>query len=243
MKKTITILLLIICTWQNWAQAIDPATISTWFGSGTKKAYLIIDFNDGSANESLLWGYYYPENSSPTIYNMLQDLQNEQTCFSFEASTTFLDFIFFNDKGDDSGSDWWKVWGGSSYANLSMNSGISSRIQDNHIYALTYGFMCGEICDAPPSFPVSAPSCSSLNIQKNSDSYLSVTPNPFTDILNLKLDSKINPSIISIYTTDGRLVEQAPYNEHLNLGRLSTGVFILNIQTNQGIISKKITKK
>ena len=243
MKKTITFLVLIICSLQNWAQEIDPATITTWFGSGSKKAYLIIDFNDGTANESLIWGYKYPENSSPTIYNMLQELQNNQLCFSFEGSTTFLDYVFFHDKGDDSGSDWWKVWGGSSFANLSMNSGISSRVQENYFYALSYGFMCGEVCDAPPTFPVPAPSCSNLNVQDISNSDLSVAPNPFVEVINIKLNYNTQPSLLSIYTLDGRLIKQMDYQDHINLSNLPTGVYLVNIKTTKGTLSKKITKK
>lgn len=243
MKKTITLLLLICCFMQNWAQEIDPNSITTWIGSGDKKAYLIIDFNDATANESLIWGFKYSDNSNYTIHSMLQELQASQECFSFEGSTTFLDYVFFHDKGDDSGTDWWKVWGGSSYANLSMNSGISSRIQENYVYALSYGFMCGDICNAQPSFPTPAPSCSSLSINKIQENKIVLSPNPVQDFVNIQLDLKINPTLISIFSIDGKKLSQFSFAENINLTNLPSGIYILNIHTKQGIITKKITKK
>lgn len=46
------------------ARAVDFGDIQFWAGSGTNEAAMVIDWNDGKSDESLVWGYHWDGSAS-----------------------------------------------------------------------------------------------------------------------------------------------------------------------------------
>jgi hypothetical protein len=69
-----------------------------------------------------------------------------------------------------------------------------------------------------------------------------IFPNPVKDVLNLNYDKAI--SQIDVYDVNGKLVKTfTTVNGSINVSDLSDGVYMLNIQTEEGLIVKKIVKE
>lgn len=70
---------------------------------------------------------------------------------------------------------------------------------------------------------------------------LTVYPNPTTDILNIKSDSKIiNVSVVDL---TGRKVNVKLYTDQVDVRELSTGTYLINVETKDGIYTEKFIKK
>lgn len=84
----------------------------------------------------------------------------------------------------------------------------------------------------------------STNELAKKDSSLKVYPNPVTDILNIESQSKVKS--ISIYDTTGRNVLASEINQtkfNVNLSALTSGTYIVTVQTENGSQSAKVIKK
>ena len=73
-----------------------------------------------------------------------------------------------------------------------------------------------------------------------------VTPNPANDFVNISNSENIKVSNIKITDLNGRVVKQKNFdnvsNINLNVSDLSSGVYMININTNEGSTVKKIIK-
>ncbi|PZU85063.1 MAG: hypothetical protein DI529_10435 [Chryseobacterium sp.] len=74
-------------------------------------------------------------------------------------------------------------------------------------------------------------------------SEVSIYPNPATDYINIKSTSKIKS--VSIVDVSGKTVSsrKAVLNNQLDVRNLPVGIYIINIETESGIQSKKFIKK
>ncbi|MXO41860.1 T9SS type A sorting domain-containing protein [Apibacter sp. B3889] len=79
--------------------------------------------------------------------------------------------------------------------------------------------------------------------QKNETESIQLFPNPVIDIL--KINTTANVTSASVYNYAGKEVKRYPrvINNELDLQDLPAGIYILNLTTDQGIVSKKIIKK
>ncbi|GAB3714402.1 T9SS type A sorting domain-containing protein [Flavobacterium koreense] len=72
---------------------------------------------------------------------------------------------------------------------------------------------------------------------------VNVYPNPFKDLLHISL-SNFDASKIEIYDNLGRLVFNELYNNEINLSRLKSGIYFVNLTNKNGeVIIKKIFKE
>ena len=70
---------------------------------------------------------------------------------------------------------------------------------------------------------------------------INVFPNPANDIINIVAEDGMAIQSFSIYSISGRLVRtEKYYKQEINVSELNTGIYLLNIQTRGGHISKKI---
>jgi len=85
---------------------------------------------------------------------------------------------------------------------------------------------------------------SGLNENYFSNEFISLFPNPFDGILQIQSE-KENISNITIYSNDGTKQFQHEGNpKFLNLENLSSGIYVMEVQLNNGkVIQKKIIKK
>ena len=79
--------------------------------------------------------------------------------------------------------------------------------------------------------------------QKNETESIQLFPNPVIDIL--KINTTANVTSASVYNYAGKEVKRYPkvINNELDLQDLPAGIYIVNLTTDQGILSKKIIKK
>lgn len=70
---------------------------------------------------------------------------------------------------------------------------------------------------------------------------LSIYPNPTSDILNIKTDSKIKS--VSVFDMSGRKVKTSFENNVLNVKDLQTGTYVINVETAEGKFSERFIKK
>ena len=79
--------------------------------------------------------------------------------------------------------------------------------------------------------------------QKSESESIQLFPNPVIDVL--KINTTANVTSASVYNYAGKEVKRYPrvINNELDLQDLSAGIYIVNLATDQGILSKKIIKK
>ncbi len=83
--------------------------------------------------------------------------------------------------------------------------------------------------------------CNILGVADNSFNQISIYPNPTNDILNINTFNNIDK--IEVYDMLGRLVKTRDNSKTINLNSLSSGLYIVNIHSNNIIISKKVVKE
>ena len=81
-----------------------------------------------------------------------------------------------------------------------------------------------------------------VSIEENEDNSIAIFPNPAKEVLNITSEKAINQ--IDIYDVNGKLVKSyTNVNNTINIKDLATGVYMLNITTEDGQVSKKIVKE
>jgi hypothetical protein len=81
----------------------------------------------------------------------------------------------------------------------------------------------------------------------SSESFLAgqvkVYPNPTKGIVNINVSNEILVENVSLFNSIGREINVNVMNNQMNISSLPTGVYILNITTNQGQLTRKIVKE
>ena len=79
--------------------------------------------------------------------------------------------------------------------------------------------------------------------QKNETESIQLFPNPVIDILKINTAAKVTSA--NVYNYAGKEVKRYPriINNELDLQDLPAGIYIVNLATDQGIVTKKIIKK
>jgi hypothetical protein len=83
-----------------------------------------------------------------------------------------------------------------------------------------------------------------LGTEEESVSELALYPNPVKNVLNFKVSNNTIINKVSIYNVLGSLVLQSnnPINS-IDVSKLSSGLLFVQLETDQGIVSKKIIKE
>ncbi len=83
-----------------------------------------------------------------------------------------------------------------------------------------------------------------LGIEEALESQLSIYPNPAKDVIMLYNESDFNIDTVKVYDVLGKLVlEQDNPSNQIDISNLATGLLLLQIETNKGLVSKKIIKQ
>lgn len=72
---------------------------------------------------------------------------------------------------------------------------------------------------------------------------VSVYPNPTSDFVQLKLPSNIEVNSVQLFDLLGKKIDVTLNNNQIDLSSFAEGVYMINIETNQGKLTKKIIKK
>ena len=93
---------------------------------------------------------------------------------------------------------------------------------------------------------ISVTSTNTLSTTNFVSNKLSISPNPANDFVNISNTENIRVSNIKITDLNGRVIKQNNFdnvsNINLNVSDLSSGVYMMNINTNKGSTVKKIIK-
>lgn len=212
-----------------------------WVGSGSKKAYLVIDFNDNTPNECYIWGYNF-ESESLTFENMITDIVNDDSYLSISMPGGFISDIIYNEQNGNGGNPFY--WSSFTLINQlwEMNMGITDPLEDNSIFGLSYtdwDETYNPIYEPEDAVPASL----HTQIANNNELKISIFPNPTSDILYIQ-DLKSN-SQLSIYNSLGSLIYRTMTqgeNTEINISNFPNGTYVLkvgNSASNQRLIFVK----
>ncbi len=83
---------------------------------------------------------------------------------------------------------------------------------------------------------------SPVGIEDVEEGGLAIFPNPVKDVLNINYDKAINQ--IDVYDVNGKLVKTlTTVGSSINVSDLSDGIYMLNMQTEEGLVVRKIVKE
>lgn len=83
---------------------------------------------------------------------------------------------------------------------------------------------------------------SPVGIEDVEEGGLAIFPNPVKDVLNINYDKAINQ--IDVYDVNGKLVKTlTTVGSSINVSDLSDGIYMLNMQTEEGLVIRKIVKE
>lgn len=85
--------------------------------------------------------------------------------------------------------------------------------------------------------------CEALSINDNVLSKVSIYPNPSSDKININMPFGVEIISTKLYDVLGNVVLNQSSNTELNISSLSTGVYLLNIETTAGTLTKKVSRK
>ncbi|MDY0217194.1 MAG: T9SS type A sorting domain-containing protein [Bacteroidales bacterium] len=200
-----------------------------WVGSGSKKAYLVIDFNDDATDECYIWGYKFDADTL-TFANMMNDISNDDSQLSISITGGFIgDIIYKTQSGLNGDPYYWSTFTLTNHL-WEMNMGASDPLEANSIFGLSY-------TDWDESYnPINEPENAvpaSLNtkIAKNNNTQILIFPNPTSDIIFIK-DIEVGTQL-SIYASNGTLVHRSvahDENTQVNVSNFSNGTYILKMK-------------
>ncbi len=129
------------------------------------------------------------------------------------------------------------TWGLNTFS-LNAYNNQAIRIGIRYVSADQYFFMVDD-------FKVTS---SALGVNDVLASKFSTFPNPVNDVLTLNSGEGVQISAIKITDLNGRVVKTLNYSDamsemQINVADLSSGMYLLNISSNQGTATKKIVKK
>lgn len=82
-----------------------------------------------------------------------------------------------------------------------------------------------------------------ISIEDNLYASVSIYPNPSQDIISISVPSGVEIENVIIYDLLGKNSGGSYSSGEINISQLSAGVYILSVETTQGIVTKKIVKK
>jgi Secretion system C-terminal sorting domain len=81
-----------------------------------------------------------------------------------------------------------------------------------------------------------------LGINDNALSQIVLFPNPTTGIINIQAPNGLEIKSAVLYDVLGKAVTSPVVNNQINISQLSEGIYILNLETSEGTLTKKIIK-
>ncbi|KAB1229639.1 T9SS type A sorting domain-containing protein [Chryseobacterium viscerum] len=149
--RKIYLFFLLLCMQLLSAQFTEN-DIKFWVGTGSKKAYFIVDFNDNSTPNSYAWGYRFDGNGL-VMEDLINAIVAAESKMQVDIPTGYLSILNYNHHTSTT-DDSWITWSGSSATNMAWNNGVGyTPLVDGKWYGVSYGI---DHYDTPPSPPVAA---------------------------------------------------------------------------------------
>lgn len=81
-----------------------------------------------------------------------------------------------------------------------------------------------------------------LSVDEFSISRVSILPNPASDYITIELHPSNSITAVEIYSITGQLVYKSLNNNRLDISNLENGIYMMRVETTNGISSKKLIK-
>ncbi len=216
--------------------------VQYWVGEGENKALLVIDWNDSVSPESYAWGYRFDD--EVTGEQMLSDITDADSRFYAEMSGGFLNSVAFDDSdiqhegiGGTNGF-YWSTWSGTNSGNWEMNAGIGETVHDGDWFGCSFTDFNPAVT---PGVPVAVPNPVGVDENDLMITDIFLYPNPATEFVTIKAD---NIKSIRVLNSEGMLIFDKKYDAKnditVDVGGFATGLYFLNIETNNGVTDKKL---
>lgn len=118
------------------------ADIQYWLGTGTDTTILVIDFQDGSWDQSYAWGYLH--NSNTTAQEMLEAIAAADVNLEISVPGGFISDITYGSHEGIGGTlieevaYYWSTWSGTAYDNFEMNGGASEQLTNGSWFGCSF---------------------------------------------------------------------------------------------------------
>lgn len=83
----------------------------------------------------------------------------------------------------------------------------------------------------------------SLSVDEFQRSQINVTPNPTTEFINIEIPNNTGGFVAELFDITGKQVLRKENLEILNVSQLNSGIYILRIKTDNGVVSRRIIKE
>ncbi|AZA79898.1 T9SS C-terminal target domain-containing protein [Chryseobacterium sp. G0186] len=208
-----------------------PSQITNWIGTGSNKSLVVVDFGTNSSNgnaNSFVFGIQY--NGSITAEQALQLIQSQASYFSFTASNGQVSNLSVN---NFTGNSNWKLYKGKDLSSWQKKTNLSEiQLSNNQWMGLSFG-------DRRPFTPTEA-SNATLGVSSVQKKAFRIYPNPTSDFI--QVESPENIKEVNIYSALGQKVITSQATK-INVKFLDTGIYWMEIKTNNNSTIHKIVKK
>lgn len=82
-----------------------------------------------------------------------------------------------------------------------------------------------------------------LSVDEFEMSQINVTPNPTTEFINIDIPNNSGSFVSELFDITGKQVLRKENLETLNVSQLNSGIYILRIKTDNGVVSRRIIKE
>ncbi len=183
----------------TFAQVSQFSDLSIFVGSGSDTVGVVIDFLDSTQQSSFAWGVLF--NDSIDGQGVI-DALSADPALSFSVTNGFLNDLVYSTKslaGIGGSPDYWGTWSGNPSAWVS-NLGLTTSVPAGTWFGFSYMDFNPSIEPGPA---VAAEN--SIGTVENEWLAVSIYPVPFSNLLNVQLDS---PANVRVYNALGQLVAE-----------------------------------
>lgn len=219
---------------------ISPLTTQYYIGNGPKTAFLVADFNDGSATDSYIIGYKF--DGTPSAEKMFKDIDSLDSRFNVSISSGFLNNMSFLSHTGNGGSP--NYWASFTYDRDSikwdMNLGLSESLTDSMIFGVSY---TAWDLNWNPVFLPENPSAiiDNTGVTENEVIQFEFYPNPAKN--NITIVSEIENTEITIFDLNGKIIISETTNSkvsNISLNSISSGSYYLRLKAEHSSSIQKL---
>ncbi len=214
--------------------------VDSWFGEGENQTIITIDFvEDEDAEEvTFAWGLNFEEEtiSGKNALETLADL-DEDLSLIFDENDEILTVQYKDLERTITAEESWKSFIGNNMSDYVLaENGILEMIADREMFGISFG---GEKVRRPyiPTL-VENPDMGVDQFEK--EAQVKIWPNPTVDVLQITSTAEIQK--VQVFDLQGRKVLEGNQKE-LNVENLSSGNYLLQIKSDQNIITKQLIKQ
>lgn len=215
---------------------------SVFFWDTLSNSFQLIYNFGANVGDSIVYIYYEPFNPPTNIDTVIMFVDsissieiNSSTLKEFHVTYNFGDSSFYQSKIIENIGDIFYMfhynWGAKAVCDGGYTTGLRC-YEDSNI-----GFYQVEGQDSCEHY------VSSVNERIKSEN-INIYPNPTTNKLHLQKDKSINMNSITLTNINGKHLKTYPANStEIDISNLTKGVYLLQIETNQEIITEKVIKE